>query len=47
MRRILLIDDTKAIRTAILAALDPFGFEIEQAEGAPRAFRRRSALGGI
>ncbi len=44
MRRVLLIDDTKGIRTAILAALDPFGFEIEQAESGPVGLQK--ALGG-
>ena len=40
MPRILLIDDTKSIRTAVLAALDPFGFEVEQAESGPAGLQK-------
>jgi CheY-like chemotaxis protein len=32
MRRILVVDDSRSVRQAIEAALDPYGFEVEQAD---------------
>lgn len=44
MPRILLIDDQKLARVALQSALDPFGFEIEQADGGAEGLKK--ALSG-
>jgi len=36
VRRVLIIDDSKAMRDALQAALDPYGLETEAADSGPR-----------
>jgi CheY-like chemotaxis protein len=40
MQRVLLIDDTKAVRAALQAALDPLGVEVDQAESGPAGLQK-------
>ena len=37
MRRVLLVDDSKVVRQALQAALEPYGFEVEHAENGASA----------
>lgn len=43
MRRVLVVDDSKSVRTAIHAALDAFGVEIEEAESGPSGLQKTLA----
>jgi CheY-like chemotaxis protein len=40
MRRILVVDDSRSVRQAIEAALDPYGFEVEQADNGAAALAK-------
>jgi len=40
MKRILVVDDSRAVRTAIEASLEPYGFEVEQADNGAAALAR-------
>ena len=44
MRRVLIIDDSRAMRDALQAALNPYGLEIEAADSGPRGLQK--ALSG-
>ena len=37
MRRVLLVDDSRVVRQALQAALEPYGFEVEHAENGASA----------
>jgi len=40
MRRILVVDDSRAVRAAIEASLEPYGFEVEQADNGAAALAK-------